>query len=149
MKICVLGGHGFIGSNLSEILEKKGHVVTRLSRRNGCDLLDVGSVQEEFARIQPDAIFNCAAHVGSIHYVTANAAAIAHDNIQMATNLYKVASEFCPHVLIVNPLSNCSYPGDAHIHYEPDWLKGEPHQSVFAYANAKRFIYVLSRCYRS
>jgi GDP-L-fucose synthase len=147
MKTVVFGGHGFFGKNLSDRLERKGHAVARLSRRDGVDLTEYNSVRKCLTKIQPDAIFNCAAHVGSIHYVMNNAALIAHDNMQMTINLYKAVNQACPQTHIINPLSNCSYPGDADIHYEPDWLKGEPHHSVYAYANSKRFIYILSRCY--
>jgi GDP-L-fucose synthase len=149
MTALVLGGFGFVGTRLTAELERKGHSAIRTSRRSGVDLQDVASVQAALNEYRPDAIFNCAAHAGSVHYVMRNAAAIAHDNMQMAVNLYRAAAEVCPAAHIINPLSNCSYPGDADIHYEPDWLKGEPHYSVFAYANAKRFIYVLSRCYHA
>jgi GDP-L-fucose synthase len=148
MKVIVLGGFGFVGGNLTGLLERKGHKVLAVSRRTGIDLADLSSTKECLARERPDAVFNCAAHVGSIHYVMKNAAAVAHDNMQMAVNLYRAVAEASPNSHVVNPLSNCSYPGDADIHYEPDWLKGEPHHSVFAYANAKRFTYVLARCYQ-
>ena len=48
---------------------------------------------------------------------------------------------------IINPISNCSYPGDANTHYEPDWEKGAVHESVLAYASTRRLIYALARCY--
>lgn len=149
MKLLVVGASGFIGRNLADLLDRKGHAVVRRSRAVGFDLLELGVVREELERIRPDAIFNCAAHVGSIHYVMNNAATVAHDNMQMAINLYQAVKEASPRAHVVNPLSNCSYPGDANIHYEPDWLNGEPHHSVYAYANAKRYIYILSRCYQS
>lgn len=149
MKILVIGGNGFVGKNVTAVLRRKGHEVSPMSRRNGLDLMDTSSVRTVLERIMPDAIFNCAAHVGSVHYVMQNAAAVAHDNVQMALNLYKLVEQTCPQAHVVNPLSNCSYPGDADVHYEPDWWHGEVHHSVFAYANAKRFIYVLARCYQS
>jgi GDP-L-fucose synthase len=149
MKAAVIGGFGFIGANLTALLRSKGHDVRAVSRRNGVNLAQAASINDYLARARPEAIFNCAAHGGSVHYVMHSAAVVAHDNMQMAINLYRAAVEACPDAHIINPLSNCSYPGDANIHYEPDWLKGEPHHSVFAYANAKRFIYVLSRCYRA
>jgi GDP-L-fucose synthase len=148
MKTLVLGGHGFVGRNLTAVLRRKGHTVTAASRRDGVDLTDFASIRDHLVHLRPEAIFNCAAHVGSIHYVMNNAAAVLHDNLQMAITLYKAVSDTCPRAHIINPLSNCSYPGDADIHCEPDWWSGEPHPSVFAYANAKRFIYVLARCYR-
>ena len=149
MKILVIGGHGFLGSNLTQVLSRKGHEVISLSRQDGLDLINFNSALDALKIHDPEAVFNCAAHVGSVHYVRKNAAILAHDNLQMALNLYKAVKEVCPSAHLVNPLSNCSYPGDADIHYEPEWWAGEVHDSVYAYANAKRFIYVLSRCYHS
>lgn len=147
MKILVLGGHGFVGSNLVRGLSHLNHTIIPLSRRDGLDLTDFNSTKKFFNEIDPDAIINCAAHVGSLHYVTMYAADVIQDNIQMALNIYRAAREACPESRIINPLSNCSYPGDANIHFELDWWKGEVHDSVFSYGNAKRFIYVISKNY--
>lgn len=147
MKILVLGGHGFVGKNLISSMEGMNREIISLSRRDGLDLTDYSKPQKYFTDIKPDVIFNCAAHVGSLHYVTTYAAEVLHDNIQMTLNIYKAVKEVCPEARIINPLSNCSYPGDANIHFEPDWWKGEVHDSVFSYANAKRMIYVISKNY--
>ena len=65
----------------------------------------------------------------------------------MALNIYKALQEVNSHIRIINPLSKCSYPGDANIQYEPDWWNGEVHDSVFSYGNAKKTIYVISKNY--
>ncbi|MEK7684065.1 MAG: NAD-dependent epimerase/dehydratase family protein [Verrucomicrobiota bacterium] len=147
MKILILGGHGFVGKRLAGILDSGRHEVVCRSRRDGCDLADFGATRRLLAEVRPETICNCAAHVGSLHYVSQNAAAVFHDNALMALNLYRAAVEACPQARIINPLSNCSYPGDADVHYEPDWWRGEVHDSVFSYGNTKRMIYVLARCY--
>ena len=67
----------------------------------------------------------------------------------MALNLYEAVKTVCPSTEIINPLSNCSYPGDAKIHYEPDWLNGPVHASVSAYANSKRMIYFISDSFKN
>lgn len=128
-------------------LTRQGHDAVARSRRSGLDLLDRSAVESALKHERPDAIINCAAHVGSVHYVTSFAADVFHDNVQMALNLYKAVASSRPEALIVNPLSNCSYPGEADVHYEPEWWNGPVHDSVCSYGNAKRFIYVLSRCY--
>jgi GDP-L-fucose synthase len=147
MKILILGGHGFVGKSLAGELEGTEHEVFPISRRDGVDLKDFEAVRKCFKDIEPDAIINCAAHVGSLHYVTTYAADVVHDNVQMALNIYEAAKDACGSARIVNPLSNCSYPGDANTHYEPDWWNGEVHDSVFSYGNSKRMIYVISQCY--
>lgn len=148
MNVLVLGGSGFVGKALVQRLEKTDHHVTSLSRRLGLDLTDLGQIKRALEKQKPDAIVNCAAHVGSLHYVTTNAADVVHDNLQMALNLYEAVKEVCPKSRIINPLSNCSYPGDANVHFEPDWWKGGVHKSVYSYGNSKRMIYVLSFCYQ-
>src|SRR5690349_8103996 len=120
MKTLVVGGHGFVGSNLSATLAKKGHDVVRLSRRDGLDLMDLESTCEHLARHRPEVVFNCAAHVGSIHYVRKNAATVVRDNVQMALNLYEAVAQTDARIRMVNPLSNCSYPGNADVHHEPE-----------------------------
>ncbi len=147
MKILVLGGHGFVGKTVVNFLRKSKQDIFALSRRDGLDLLDFDSAEKFFSDIKPDVIINCAAHGGSLHYVSEFSGDVIHDNIQMTLNLYKATKEICPRSRIINPLSNCSYPGNANIHFEPEWWHGEVHESVFSYGNAKRFIYVISRNY--
>lgn len=147
MKILVLGGHGFVGKHIVNVLNKTEHEVHPISRRDGIDLRDYTKTGNCFKKINPDVIINCAAHVGSLHYVTTYAADVFYDNGQIALNIYNVAAKVCPDVRIINPLSNCSYPGDSDIQREIDWWVNEVHESVFSYGNAKRFIYVISKCY--
>ncbi|HTK82444.1 MAG TPA: NAD-dependent epimerase/dehydratase family protein, partial [Bacteroidota bacterium] len=148
MNIVVLGGHGFVGTKLSERLARDGHHVMPMSRRDGLDLTDFDVTRRRFLELKPDVIYHCAAHVGSVHYVTSYAGAVTQDNVRMALNIYRAVQEVCPTVRIVNPLANCSYPGTADVYYESEWEKGEVHPSVYAYGNSKRMTYVLSWAYR-
>ena len=90
------GAHGFVGSNLTQLLRHKGHVAFPLSRRDELDLMEINSVRRTFQELATDAIFNCAAHVGSVHYVMKNTATVAHHNSQMVLNLHKAVSEVRP-----------------------------------------------------
>ncbi len=148
MKILIVGGHGFVGKNLAAALKNSAHTVITLSRRDGLDLTDYLTTKKILVESQPEAIVNCAAHVGSVHYVTTYAADVLNDNVLMAINLYRAVKEACPQARIINPLSNCSYPGNADVHYEPDWWQGQVDQSVYAYGNSKRFIYVIANSYK-
>jgi GDP-L-fucose synthase len=147
-KILVLGGHGFIGKSLMRALKSSEHDAVALSRRNGLDLHCYEATRNYLKLLQPDVIVNLAAHVGGLPYVAERHAIVFSDNTQMALNLYKAVQEVCPKSLIVNPLSNCCYPGQAEIYTESDWLKGDVHPSVLSYGNAKRFIYTLASCYK-
>jgi GDP-L-fucose synthase len=66
----------------------------------------------------------------------------------MALNLYRGVRECCPDAAIVNPLSNCSYPGDAEVQVEGSWLSGPVHESVLSYGNSRRTIWVSSACFQ-
>lgn len=147
MKILVLGGHGFVGRNVVKVLEGSDHEVFPLSRRDGLDLTDLASTTEQFSKARPDVIINCAAHVGSLHYVTEYAADVVNDNMRIILNLYAAIKEVCPNVKIINPISNCSYPGDATIQVESEWWNGPVHKSVWSFANPKRMWVVVSECY--
>ncbi len=148
LKILVLGGSGFVGSNLVKALKTTNHTIFSASRSNGTDLLNYNSTEKCLTEIKPDIIFNCAAHVGSVHYVTKFAADVIRDNMQMTLNLYQAVSKICPTAKIINPLSNCSYPGESAVQLESEWWDGEVHDSVFSYGNAKKFLYVVSKCYK-
>lgn len=149
MKILVPGGHGFVGKNVVEVLKKSTHNVFPLSRRDGFDLRDYNSAKNFIGKIKPDAIINCAAHVGSLNYVTMHAAEIVDDNMQIILNLYRAVKEICPRAIIINPISNCSYPGDADIQKEPDYWLGPVHKSVWSFGNSRRIWTVVGDCYLS
>ncbi len=147
LKILILGGHGFVGKNLLEVLRKTEHKIFVASRQDGVDLTNYADTEKYFAEIKPDIIFNCAAHVGSVHYVTNFAADVINDNAQMSLNIYRAVTKVCPQAKIVNLLSNCSYPGSADVQIESQWWDGPVHDSVFSYGNSKKILYVIAKCY--
>jgi len=147
MRIIVFGGCGFVGKSVVEELQSREYSPITLSRRSGFDLLNYENARNRLKKFQPDVIINCAAHVGSLHYVTQFAADVVHDNMQMILNIYKMVAEVCPVARVINPISNCSYPGDANIQIESEWWSGPVHDSVLAYGNTRRMIYVISKCY--
>ena len=147
MKIVVLGGNGFVGKSIMEELQSRGYSPIALSRRSGFDLLDYNTARDRLKEISPEVVMNCAAHVGGVHYVFQHAAEVFHNNMQMILNVYKMVAEVCPGARVINPIANCSYPGAANIHIESEWLDGPVHDSVLAFGNTRRMIYVVSKCY--
>jgi len=147
MKILVLGATGFIGKNLVSRLKADKHEIYMCSKSSGVDITCYDALSKTIREIQPEIIFNVAANVGSLHYVTTYAADVININIQMALNIYKAVQAECPTAKIINPLANCAYPATATIQKEEDWLSGPVHQSVFSFANSKRVTYYLSKCY--
>jgi len=147
MKILVLGGTGFIGSNLINKLNDDNHDVTSYSKSNGVDIRDYNKISGLIKSLQPDIIFNVASHGGSLHYVKEYAGDVFFDNVQMALNIYRSVKEHSPNTKIINPFSNCSYPGSSDVQVEENWLDGDVHPSIFSFGNSKRSIYYLSKCF--
>jgi len=147
-KILIIGAYGFLGKNLVNELDKTNYSLFKESRRTGFDLFDLKNVEQKFFNIQPDIIINCAAHVGSMPYVSKYSADVCNDNCLMYLNLYKAVSTVCPNAIIINPISNCSYPGIIDVQHEEMWWDGNIHESVMSYGNPKKMGFVLSECYK-
>ena len=147
MKILVLGGTGFIGSNLINELEKNNHKILSYSKSLGLDVKNYKRLSLTIKEFKPDIIFNVASHGGSLHYVKEYAGDVFFDNVQMALNLYRAVKENSPSSKIITPFSNCSYPGSSDVQEEENWLSGEVHPSIFSFGNSKRTIYYLSKCF--
>ena len=148
MKILILGSTGFIGSNLKKRLELTKHSVFTCERSSGVDIRKYDDIFNIIKEVKPDIVYNLASHGGSVHYVRNNSADVFQDNVLMAINLYKAISEVDKNIKIIQPFSNCSYPGKSDIQYEDEWLDGDVHPSVFSFGNSKRSIFYLSKCYQ-
>jgi GDP-L-fucose synthase len=148
-KILILGGFGFMGRNLNKEFENSEYKIINASRRNDVDLMNYDSIKNCLMRTKPDIIINSAAHVGSIKYVMEKAGDVVYDNTMMYLNLFKAVAEVNPKIRIINPISNCSYPGIIDVQDESEWWNGEIHHSVMSYGNPKKLGYIASRCFES
>jgi len=147
MKILILGSTGFIGKNLLQKLSSDYEIYTA-ERSSGVDIRVYEQIFNKIKEVQPDVIYNLASHGGSVHYVRNKAAEVFHDNVQMSLNLYKSIQKINPNIKIIQPFSNCSYPGKSNLQKEEEWLDGDVHPSVFSFGNSKRSIFFLSKCFQ-
>jgi GDP-L-fucose synthase len=146
-RILVLGGHGFMGKNIQEEFTNSEHKMFYRSRRDGTDMTDFVSLINTLEEINPDIIIHAAAHVGSIAYVSKYCADVVHDNTQMYITLYQAVAAHNKDIVVINPISNCSYPGIIDIQNEENWWDGPIHESVESYGTPKKMGFIISQCY--
>lgn len=140
--ILLLGSTGFVGQNVFNILNKSAAFnIMRSSKTLGCDLNNYSEAERLLIQSKPDYIINCAAHVGSLNYVTQNAADIILDNTRMILNVYEAIAKTCPKAIIINPIANCAYPAISDTFNEDEWMNGHLHRSVLSYGSTKRLLW--------
>jgi GDP-L-fucose synthase len=147
MKIALLGGDGFVGKNVASVLATNDISFINASRKTGLDLRDANQTVAWFSKNKPEIVVNCAAHVGSLNYVSRQAADIIVDNSRMVLAIYEAIAKVNPACVIINPIANCTYPAVDEKFEEDDIWKGPVHSSVYAYGGAKRFLLMLAKTF--
>lgn len=147
MKIILLGDTGFVGQNVAKVLKENGFSFVGASRKNGVDLRDADQCLAYFDKEKPDVIINCAAHVGSLNYVTEQAAQIILDNSRMILSMYEAIAKKCPQAIVINPIANCAYPAKADLFTEDHWWDGHLHRSVLPYGATRRLLWTVSESF--
>jgi GDP-L-fucose synthase len=147
MKVVLLGGSGFVGQNVAEVLRENEITFTACSRQTGVDLRDVDQTIAFFEKTKPDFIVNCAAHVGSLNYVTQQAAEVIADNTRMILSMYEAIARVAPKAIVINPIANCAYPATSNIFIEEEWWNGHLHRSVLSYGATKRLLWTVGESF--
>jgi len=153
-KIVLIGGEGFLGKNLQNTFLRRctnkwseNYVVYSISRRNGYDLLEKNEIKKLLIKVKPDYIVNCAASVGSLEYVNQHPADIITNNILLGISLWEILKDVNYKGVVINPISNCTYPGSADVQKEDEWWNGMVHPSIISYGSAKKTIFMINKCY--
>lgn len=146
--VLILGGTGFVGRNISDVLREACVNYVSASRAEGTDLRDLASIKRLLQRERPNFIVNCAAHVGSLNYVTQQAAEVVMDNTRMILCLYEAIAQECPETLIINPIANCAYPATVNTFEEDHWWDGHLHRSVLSYGSTRRMLWSVAECFQ-
>ncbi len=147
MKIVLLGATGFVGQNVLRILKQNNNEVITSSRSLGIDLLDLENVTTFLKNTSPQYIINCAAHVGSLNYVSKNAATVILDNSRMLLNMYEAISKMETKPIVINPIANCAYPATSTNFVEEEWWNGHLHRSVMAYGSTRRLMWSIAESF--
>ena len=141
-KLLITGGSGLLGNSFKKILPDALY-----PKRDGVDLLDRREVFTYIKHMKPDTVIHLAGKVGGVKANTDNAYDFFSENLLMNSNIidacvtYKVPKLVCC-------LSTCIYPDGNYPSIEEKLHLGEPHQSNFGYAYAKRMVDVHVRSVR-
>ncbi|TGE25098.1 NAD-dependent epimerase/dehydratase family protein [Hymenobacter aquaticus] len=148
MKVVLFGATGFAGRNVAQVLRQHHVEPVESSLSLGLDLRDAAATTAFLRQHRPDFIINCAAHVGSLNYVTEKAATVVADNARMILGMYEAIAEACPKAVVINPIANCAYPATADVFREDEWWNGHVHRSVLSYGTSRRLLWATAECFQ-
>jgi GDP-L-fucose synthase len=139
MKVLVTGGTGFIGTALSKRLIEKGHQVERLGRSRG-DLTSSEALNA-FTSVKYDRIFHLAAWTQAGDYCLHHAAEQWLLNQQINTHVLAWWQKHQPQAKLIAFGTSCAYDAELPL-VEQEYLKGAPIESLYAYGQSKRMMYI-------
>jgi len=138
-KVLVTGGYGMVGSAMESQI--------KLSRET-CDLTNPKQTEKLFQIIKPDGVIHCAGKVGGIGGNSNYKGEYFYDNLMINTNVIEAARKAGVKNLVAF-LSTCVFPDKVKYPLTVDQIQlGEPHESNYPYAYAKRMADVQIRAYR-
>lgn len=144
--ILVTGATGFLGKRVCGLLDSLGKTYTKTSLSMGLDLRDKKATQDFLESIKPDYVLNCASYVGGIQFGAKHPVGLFQNNLEIAISLL-AAAHHTGVKRIVNPISNCAYPGEATLFKEEEFWDGPMHESVMVYGFVRKAFWVGSWAY--
>jgi len=142
-KVLVTGGSGFIGTAMQKYKPDWVYMSSK-----DCDITDKDKFYEYLKEINPDAIVHLAARVGGIKDSVNNQAEFLYLNNLINLNVIHQAYRAGVN-RVLSCLSTCCFPdiGDSYPLVEEDLLRGEPTETNYGYAYAKRVLFLQSKYY--
>ena len=138
-KVLITGGYGMVGSAMESQI--------KLSRET-CDLTNPRQTNKLFKLIKPDGVIHCAGKVGGIGGNSNYKGEYFYNNLMINTNVIEAARKAGVKNLVAF-LSTCVFPDKVKYPLTVDQIQlGEPHESNYPYAYAKRMADVQIRAYR-
>ncbi len=142
-----MGHSGFLGSSLFNNFKSNGWDVIGISKSTGHDLRKPETLSDISKEQKFDVVINCAAHVGGIAYGLENQRAIFSDNLEMMLNIFRFSADLGTY--LINPISNCAYPGRLNEFKEESFWDGPVDKSVQVYGEIRRLTLIASAAYRA
>jgi GDP-L-fucose synthase len=146
-RILVTGSTGFIGRNLTPMLEKAQYQLLA-PRRSDYDLTEQDHVRRLFADTHPDIVFHLAGLVGGILVNKEKPAQFCYQNLIMGTTVLHEAWRAGVGKYI-GLIGGCSYPAEAPSPIsEKELWNGYPQSESAPYSVAKKMTVTLAQSYR-
>lgn len=145
--ILVTGATGFLGKRICKKLSQLNMQYEKTSLSLGVDLRDEKQIFRLFEKVKPEYILHCASYVGGIQFGLKHQGELYRNNTLMSVNLFEACKEFKIKRLI-NPISNCAYPGDATLFKEDEFWNGPLHDSVLVYGMVRKMSYIGAIAYQ-
>jgi GDP-L-fucose synthase len=145
MKILITGGTGMVGASFKNL--KTSHDLV-LVGSSDYDLRKASECKNMINDIKPDSIIHLAAKVGGVKSNSIYMSDFFYDNVAINSNVLECSRKF-KIKKVLSLLSTCIYPNNVNYPLTENQIHfGEPHQSNFGYAYAKRMLDVHSRAIR-
>lgn len=139
MNILITGGTGFLGTALSARLKADGHSVTALGSRDA-NLFEARSL-DAYDDVRYDRIWHLAAWTQAGDFCLRHPGEQWINNQRINTNVLEFWRTRQPQAKLVVMGTSCAYAEDREL-VEPNYLEGQPIDSLFTYAHTKRMLYV-------
>lgn len=145
--ILVTGATGFLGKRVCRQLDLQKIPYEKTSLSMGVDLRDSRQTHALFQELNPKYVLHCASYVGGIQFGLKHSAEIYYNGLLMQANLLEACKDAGVKRL-VNPISNCAYPGRASLFKEDEFWEGELHDSVQVYGMVRKLSYIGALAYQ-
>lgn len=141
--ILVTGGAGLVGSAMKRQYPDATYVSSV-----DFDLTNPTDVLNMFTKYNPTHVIHLAGRVGGVAANIAHPVEFFEENVLINTNVMRYAHQFNVERLTAC-MSTCVFPDTVEYPLQPHKIHlGEPHQSNYAYAYAKRMIDIQMRAYQ-
>ncbi|HUU82623.1 MAG TPA: GDP-L-fucose synthase [Phycisphaerae bacterium] len=148
-RVCVTGGHGFLGRHLCRMLEERGSGEVFVPRVEDYDLTTPSAVARMYDDAGPDLVIHLAAEVGGIGANQRHPGRFFYANLAMGLHLIEEGRRRGLEKF-VQVGTVCAYPKHCPVPFhEDDLWDGYPEETNAPYGIAKKALLVMLQAYRA